>query len=58
MFIAGEGKLKKKIIKKPPVTPVEDIIPAIDGGEDEPRPIDVGGIFEKVFNPPDEKPEE
>ena len=50
--------MKKKIIKKPPVTPVEDIIPAIDGGEDEPRPIDVGGIFEKVFNPPDEKPEE
>ena len=48
--------MEEKIIKKPP-TAVEKTLPAISREKDEPRPVDVGGIFKKVLIPPAQKEE-
>jgi hypothetical protein len=58
LFIAEEGQLKKKIIKMPPEIEPGNSLPADKDGKEEPRPTNVGGIFKKIFNPPDEKTEE
>jgi hypothetical protein len=42
----------------PPEIEPGNSLPADKDGKEEPRPTNVGGIFKKIFNPPDEKTEE